>query len=430
MNLSEQQEEGLEKFKNLIKYPEQKELIIEGYSGCGKTYLLKAMLEWLSKFNKIFKIMSDNPSVVSNVILSATTHKAAAVMSKSTGQVAGTIHSIIGLKLVKDFNTGEEKLQPTNSTRTHLNKSTILFIDESSFIDPILKSYIDRYCKECKIVYLGDPAQLKAVKAPNCPVFQPTYISPNFKTKLKEPIRFKEETSINKIGAMFREAVETKKFEPIVPIDDTVEFIDKAKLNQVVKEEYLGEEYDQANITLLAWRNASVLSFNNAIQKARNPGKPLLIKGASYVSNSTVTSGNELVLFNEEVVKIHEVVDESELLGVPYTEIAIHGGMTLVKVITDHAKYKTKLKQLAKEAKKGAGWGDYWQLKENLADLRLPYASTVHKAQGSTHKKVIIDLGDIGTNNNKEEVARLLYVAITRASEKVYLYGTLPKKYQ
>ena len=36
---------------------------------------------------------------------------------------------------------------------------------------------------------------------------------------------------------------------------------------------------------------------------------------------------------------------------------------------------------------------------------------------------------DIGRNNRPNEVARLLYVAVSRASHKVVLYGELPDKY-
>ncbi len=64
-----------------------------------------------------------------------------------------------------------------------------------------------------------------------------------------------------------------------------------------------------------------------------------------------------------------------------------------------------------------------------MADLRPGYASTVHKAQGASVDDVYIDLSDVGTNGNSEEVARLLYVAISRARKNVYLYGNLPEVY-
>ncbi|MDK2827728.1 MAG: exodeoxyribonuclease alpha subunit, partial [Clostridium butyricum] len=58
---------------------------------------------------------------------------------------------------------------------------------------------------------------------------------------------------------------------------------------------------------------------------------------------------------------------------------------------------------------------------EEINQLRLGYAITVHKSQGSEYKAVIIvlDNENIGMYNNK-----LSYVADTRAKEKVVIIGT------
>ena len=71
-----------------------------------------------------------------------------------------------------------------------------------------------------------------------------------------------------------------------------------------------------------------------------------------------------------------------------------------------------------------------YQLQETIGDLRPLFSSTIHKSQGSTFEKVFVNLNDIGACPDWETVARLLYVAITRASQEVYLYGDLPPKYR
>jgi superfamily I DNA/RNA helicase len=83
------------------------------------------------------------------------------------------------------------------------------------------------------------------------------------------------------------------------------------------------------------------------------------------------------------------------------------------------------MKRYAKEK----NWHEYFELKNKVGDLRAIHACTVHKSQGSTYDNVFIDLDSIGRNNKANEVARLLYVAITRASNMVYLYGSLPSRY-
>lgn len=63
----------------------------------------------------------------------------------------------------------------------------------------------------------------------------------------------------------------------------------------------------------------------------------------------------------------------------------------------------------------------------NWIDLRAQYSCTVNKAQGSTFDKVFIDLNDISGCNNGNQIARMLYVAVSRARETVYFYGDLAR---
>jgi ATP-dependent exoDNAse (exonuclease V) alpha subunit len=71
-------------------------------------------------------------------------------------------------------------------------------------------------------------------------------------------------------------------------------------------------------------------------------------------------------------------------------------------------------------------WGIVFDIKKKWLDLRPAFASTVHKSQGSTYDTVYINLTDIGKCRVPSDVARMLYVAITRAAKKVVLYGELP----
>jgi ATP-dependent exoDNAse (exonuclease V) alpha subunit len=62
---------------------------------------------------------------------------------------------------------------------------------------------------------------------------------------------------------------------------------------------------------------------------------------------------------------------------------------------------------------------------ENWIDLRAAYAQTVNKSQGSTYDRVFIDLDDIRRCNSGDQIARMLYVAVSRAREQVFLTGDL-----
>ena len=67
----------------------------------------------------------------------------------------------------------------------------------------------------------------------------------------------------------------------------------------------------------------------------------------------------------------------------------------------------------------------YFYLKNNFADLRIAYAGTAHKSQGSTYHTVYIDLSDLRVCRDPQELARLLYVAVSRATTRVVFYGSL-----
>ena len=79
---------------------------------------------------------------------------------------------------------------------------------------------------------------------------------------------------------------------------------------------------------------------------------------------------------------------------------------------------------------KDKNWQAYFHIKDYWADMRPIHALTCHKAQGSTYKEVFVDLNDIGLNKNWQEVARLAYVAITRASDKLHVFGSITTNHQ
>ena len=58
-------------------------------------------------------------------------------------------------------------------------------------------------------------------------------------------------------------------------------------------------------------------------------------------------------------------------------------------------------------------------------DLRAAYAQTVDKSQGSTYDKVFIDLDDISHCTSGARIARMLYVAVSRARHQVIFTGDL-----
>ena len=64
---------------------------------------------------------------------------------------------------------------------------------------------------------------------------------------------------------------------------------------------------------------------------------------------------------------------------------------------------------------------------EEFIDVRPIYSSTVHKSQGSTYDNVFLHIEDLSACPTYTDIPRLLYVALTRARNNVYIYGELPE---
>jgi len=75
------------------------------------------------------------------------------------------------------------------------------------------------------------------------------------------------------------------------------------------------------------------------------------------------------------------------------------------------------------DSERRAAWRTFFAIKEWLHDLRPIHASTVHKSQGSTYQHAFIDAGDIGRCTRADVIARLMYVAVSRAAQTVTLTG-------
>jgi ATP-dependent exoDNAse (exonuclease V) alpha subunit len=96
-----------------------------------------------------------------------------------------------------------------------------------------------------------------------------------------------------------------------------------------------------------------------------------------------------------------------------------------IRTLTPKGQFElnNKLNELSMEAKLGKKykWREFWQLKEAFNEIRHSYAITSHRSQGSSYRKVFVDLEDIMLNRNRQEAFRSLYVSCTRQREELYV---------
>ena len=125
---------------------------------------------------------------------------------------------------------------------------------------------------------------------------------------------------------------------------------------------------------------------------------------------------------NESIRQIYGASEVYDLYGIVVQTLILSEGSVIVPL------HFSQAAALIKSYAKAKDWQTYFQLKDELCDFRPNHALTVHKSQGSTYENVFIDLSDVGKNKQASEIARLMYVAATRASKKLYLYGALPER--
>lgn len=405
-------------FKFLLS-PE-KELVITGPAGTGKTTLLRHTIHTLLKeYENSCKLLGMKP-IEYKVALTATTNKAVEVLSTATNRHCQTIHSFLNLRVSNNFESGRTNLTPSIKWSVHQN--TILFIDEASMIDQALYAYINKgTANTCKIIYLGDRCQL-------APVFEkisPVFLNEKYLVSLETPIRNAGQPALMALCDQLRANVDSLEFQPIKLTPGVVDFMEPGAAEAYVQQAF--KEEDPSN-RILCFTNKRVKEYNDYIRKLRgNPDH--LVAGEVVVAASSVVT-EQFRIYADEEYTIDEISPQLEIISCFGAEIEcfrakISNKRTklIVPIPTDPDFLKALMRAKAREK----AWRDYYWLEENFPEFRPKDSTTVYKAQGSTHHSIVLDLGNIGTCKDKDQIARMLYVGASRATDRLILFGSLPE---
>jgi len=416
--------------------------VIQGPAGTGKSFLIKELLKTFYSRYKAYCLLLEKDVQQFDIRLTATTNKAVHVVDNFIFDLrqnnslleVSTIFSLLGLKVENNFKTGKTNLSfgaNGGNVLHNSNKKLLVFIDEASFVDEqlheiIVNTLAKRY--NAKIVYIGDQYQL-------APVGQQFSAMDNVScTKASLTKIMRNAGHILKTGTQFRHTVENGKFTPISYNSTDVIHVSGPEFQQRVEQSFLDPNWNPTTSKILAWKNDRVQMYNAHIRQAMK--LPKTFKNGEYVITNEYIKGKNFSRSVDAEVQITDINTRSpvdfrnvkgHMVEIDYSHVAF--------LPNDHKQVKALLRQLAKEAKAAdpkvvhKPWKPYFEVKNDWLDLRAVYASSIHKSQGSTYDTVFLDLADIGQNWQETDVARLLYVGITRAAKQVVCYGHLPDRY-
>lgn len=217
---------------------------------------------------------------------------------------------------------------------------------------------------------------------------------------------------------------------------------------------------DNPDIKMLLFKNDSVDLYNKAARKLLGY-EGLINAGEILMSYRTIVIEEEPIITNGLEYRVNAVDGPFEYAGMNYLSLRITPLMAnaydaRIRIIPrEHiSNIFIKLLPLITEALQTRKWekiADFqkewlitYDLQKEYAGKQMPpgfsvmknyylppislkygYAMTIHKSQGSTYNEVMVDLNDIPFNhkgtNAQLFALQLLYVALSRASDKVYL---------
>ena len=391
-------------------YSQEKFICLSGMPGTGKTYLLNKLASQLDTINTVLKIAGRTPFI--DIRFTATTNKAAAVLKESLdSEYATTVYKLFGIKVTNDYRTGEEKL---DFTRAITVPDSLIIIDEASMLSYEVLEYINKYAIRSKVIFVGDKNQLPTVGGASADVFNRFKVIELTKIMRQKP----------SLAKAIKNAKNTLEAGEMIDLPS----MESESIIRLNKSEFLDSIVNMGlNDKILCYTNNKCIAYNSHIrQELGLPTTP--IKGDLCISKGRVVSqygDRQIVLNAEESFPIIDVKPIEKYIYIGDCKYGVKEYLTHKGTFFGLEKpelYPLLLKSAYAKCKEIKDYTGYIYIKENILDPRFYYSSTIHSAQGSTYDNVYIDLNDIvkGRGATKETKNKLLYVAISRAKNKIY----------
>lgn len=446
-NLGKEQQEALVLIKDFIN-SKKHVFTLQGFAGTGKSTIIKEISQYLE-------------GNIIPYVLCAPTHKAKLVLEKFAEREGMTLHKLLGLTpnmelLELDF---KDLMFKINNDCLLFPNNGVVVCDEASMVnDDLFDLLLNKLIRfKCKIIFVGDKAQLRPVNAKNySKVFE---VEDTF--TLKHIYRQEAESGLSAVLPILRDSIipifnsHIGTNGSVICFNNTLSFFREAipyfrkavknsdilevkmlaytnnrvnALNHKVREVLFGNENEYNKFEFLTgfdnleygnfkfWNSMDYIIIDEPVKK--NMQIPFFLNLPGYTLNLYDASSNSA----SEVFILSKEIEQDYLISLAYTIEQIR-----LEAI-DLSNKKARSAALK--------WKDYYKLMKSFAtpfDLYLDerlirkksfdygYGVTVHKSQGTSVNNVFIDMKDISICRDREELRQLQYVAVSRTRTNAFI---------
>ena len=424
--------------------------LLKGYSGTGKTSIIGTLVSNLWETKK-------------SAVLMAPTGRAAKVISNYSGKEAFTIHKKIYFPKKDKVGGVKFVLQPNK------HRNTIFIVDEASMIpdspadsklfengsllDDLVQYVYSGH--KCKLLLIGDKAQLPPVKSDLSPAMDMQLLDLNFNKRvtaleLDEVVRQELGSGILENATRLREVLNDEFFESFAfnlkGFNDIVRLIDGQEIMDAINDAYDANGHEETAIIVRSNKRANLYNqqIRNRILFRENEltaGDYMMVVKNNYFWIKPTTEAGFIA--NGDIIEVLEIFSITELYGFRFAEVKVKmvdyprmrpfETVLLLDTIEAEAPSLTyeDSNKLYQEVQKDyedetSNYRKFLKIKGNkhfnALQVKFSYAITCHKSQGGQWNTVFVEQPYLPNGMDREYI-RWLYTAITRAKEKLYLIG-------
>lgn len=420
--------------------------LLKGYAGTGKTTLISALVKVLPRL----KLKS---------VLLAPTGRAAKVISNYSGKKAFTIHK----KIYRKKNATSPEMNFVLGD--NLMENTIFIVDEASMISDMVHDYSRQSLledlvsyvyngKNCKLMFVGDTAQLPPVGAELSPALNKEILSSDFRLKvlsyeLTDVVRQEKESGILYNATQLRELIRKgKQTFPKFSIRAYRDIFRMTGERLVEGLNYAYDKYGMENTIVICRSNKNANAYNQNIrnrilyrEEEITGGDHIMVVRNNYFWLKPEDNSGDFIA-NGDIAKVRKVRRIEEQYGFRFAELVIElldypdQEPLSCKVLLDTL--YTESPSLSSTDQKrlfDALMEDYQHIENkrfrmeelkkdpyyNALQIKFAFAVTCHKAQGGQWPAVFIDQGYLSDEMLNTEFLRWLYTGVTRSNSELFL---------